>query len=46
MTTKHSNLSSRHYPLKRVRLDNENHGFIPTSHERNRKKFRRQSSEG
>jgi hypothetical protein len=45
MTSKHYNQSSRH-PLKRVRPDNENQGFIPSTNGRTNKKLRRQPSEG
>jgi hypothetical protein len=49
MTSKHHNQSSRRYPLKRVRPDNENQGSITSSSSSNgrtNKKFCRQSSEG
>jgi len=46
MTSKHSNQSSRRYPLKRVRPDNENQGSIISSNGRPNKKLCRQPSEG
>ncbi|CAF3314926.1 unnamed protein product [Rotaria socialis] len=45
MTSKHHNQSSRRHPLKRVRLDNENQGFLTSLNGRVNKKFCRQSSE-
>jgi hypothetical protein len=46
MTSKYPNPSSRRYPLKRVRPDNENQGSIISSNGRVNKKFCRQPSEG
>jgi hypothetical protein len=46
MTSKHPNQSSRRYPLKRVRPDNENQSSIISSNGRPNKKLRRQPSEG
>ncbi|CAF3983726.1 unnamed protein product [Rotaria magnacalcarata] len=45
MTSKHHNQSSRRHPLKRVRLDNENQGFLTSLNGRVNKTFCRQSSE-
>ncbi|CAF3381007.1 unnamed protein product [Rotaria sp. Silwood1] len=44
MTSKHHNQSARRHPLKRVRLDNENQGFLTSSCGRINKKFRTQAS--
>ncbi|CAF3991187.1 unnamed protein product [Rotaria magnacalcarata] len=46
MASKHHSQSSRHHPLKRFRLDNENQGFLTSLNERVNKIFCRQSSEG
>ncbi|CAF2943107.1 unnamed protein product [Rotaria sp. Silwood2] len=45
MTSKHHNQSTRRHPLKRVRLDNENQGFLTSSNGRINKKFCHHSSE-
>lgn len=46
MNSKHHSQSSRRHPLKRVRPDNENQGFLTSSNGRINKKFRHQSSDG